>query len=168
MDYPVFWKLSMGPGNGSDFPDLMEVLDWIRQGLVLVHKDTPAMGQSRNRQGDDFINIAQIGHYFYLCHGNEVPCVILLGQFTGPADVITPRVLAQQKGEGWAARSFRWIKTAIKTKKYIGEKKWWTPDARSTFVRIGPDQDELDLFESQVLIPFFDLRLSNLGFKRGS
>jgi hypothetical protein len=90
---PVFWKLSMGPGTaGEDFKHILEVLDWIRQGLVLVHKDTKAKGTSQTTQGQHFVGKAEIGDYFYLCHGNEQPSVILLGQFYRPCEpAFSPR-----------------------------------------------------------------------------
>lgn len=38
---PTFWKLSMGPGNAAkDFATVLDVLDWLRRGVVLVHKNT--------------------------------------------------------------------------------------------------------------------------------
>ena len=49
---PVFWKLSMGPGSsGEDFKNLLSVLDWVRQGVVLVHKDTSSSARSRSAPG---------------------------------------------------------------------------------------------------------------------
>jgi hypothetical protein len=39
MKKPAFWKLSMGHG---DFNDILEVIDWLRQGLVLAHSQTSA------------------------------------------------------------------------------------------------------------------------------
>ena len=112
---PVFWKLSMGPGSsGGDFSHFLEVLDWIRQGVVLVHKDTKAKGTMLAKQGERFVERKRNGEYFYLCHGNRKPSVILLGQFTGPANLFTAR-----RG-GWAERPFRWIKTAILAKQYRG------------------------------------------------
>jgi hypothetical protein len=144
----------MGPGSEADdgFKEILEVLDWIRQGIVLVHKDTRAKGQSSTTQGEHFTDTARVGDYFYLCHGNELPSIILLGQFTGPANLFCER------GDGWADRPFRWIKTSINSKSFVGEQKWWTPNHNSTFVSVPPD--ELDLFEEVILRPYFGMWLA--------
>ena len=156
---PVFWKVSMGPGgSGREFKDLLVVLDWLRQGLVLVHKNTGAKGGSETRQGDLFTDNDRIGEYFYLCHGNQEPSVILFGQFSGAASLFS------SWGYGWAERPFRWIKTAILTKAYQGERKWWTPNDPSTFVRV-PD-DELGMFETVILRPYFEFKLPDFGIER--
>ncbi len=149
---PVFWKLSMGPHSG-DFKHLLEVLDWLRQGLVLVHKDTTAKGTSQKSQGELFIERDRIGDYFYLCHGNKEPGIILLGQFIGPANLFSAR------RDGWAERQFRWIKTSILTKPYEGEQKWWAPNHNSTFVIVP--EDDLEMFESAILGPYFGVELAN-------
>jgi hypothetical protein len=146
----------MGPGGtGRDFRDLLVVLDWLRQGLVLVHKDTRAKGTSEKGQGEQFVEKDRTGDYFYLCHGNQEPSIILLGQFCGPANLFS------SWGAGWAERPFRWIKTARLSRTYQGEQKWWAPNDRSTFVRVPPD--ELRMFESAILLPYFDLRLADFG-----
>ena len=75
---PVFWKLSMGPGTaGEDFKTALQLLDWVRRGVVLVHKDTKAKGTSQTSQGEHFVEPEREGDYFYLCHGNNEPAVIL-------------------------------------------------------------------------------------------
>ncbi len=151
---PVFWKLSMGPGTaGEDFKHVLEVIDWVRQGVVLVHKDTPAKGTVKTTQGEFFVEHANIGDYFYLCHGNEEPSVILLGQFTGPANLLSARK------NGWVDRPFRWIKTAILPKPFAGDDKWWTPNHNSTFVSVP--ENELLQFESAILKPYFGLTLAD-------
>ena len=151
---PVFWKLSMGPGNaGEDFPHVLDVMDWVRQGIVLVHKDTKAKGTVQTTQGENFVDQAKVGDYFYLCHGNQEPSIILLGQFTGPANLFSAR-----KG-GWADRPFRWIKTAILPKQFSGEAKWWAPNHNSTFVVVP--EDELGQFEAAILKPYFCMALAD-------
>lgn len=151
---PGFWKLSMGPGTaGGDFKHVLEVLDWLRQGLVLVHKETRAKGTSPKSQGEQFIERDRLGDYFYLCHGNKEPGIILLGQFSGPANLFSAR------REGWAERPFRWIKTSILTKPYEGEQKWWAPNHNSTFVMVP--ETELAMFESAILRPYFGVELAD-------
>jgi hypothetical protein len=153
---PVFWKLSMGPGSsGKDFPNLLSVLDWIRQGVVLVYKDTRAKGTSKTSQGEHFMEPDRLGEYFYLCHGNEEPAILLLGQFIAPANLFCAR------GEGWAERPFRWIRTSVSTKRYKGEQKRWAPNDNSTFIMVP--EKELTMFESEVLAPFFKMNLADFG-----
>jgi len=155
---PVFWKLSMGPGSsGEDFKNLLVVLDWIRQGVVLVHKDTRAKGTSKTTQGTRFMEPDRLGEYFYLCHGNEEPAVLLLGQFSGPTNVFSAR------GEGWADRPFRWIKTSASTKRYKGEQKRWAPNDNSTFSMVP--EGELAMFESAILQPYFEMDLADFGIE---
>jgi hypothetical protein len=146
---PRFWKLSMG----KDFRDVLEVLDWIRQGIVLVHKDTRAPGGSSVSQGVHFVQPERTGDYFYLCHGNQSPSIILLGQFSGPANVLSAR------GDGWTERPFRWIRTATIAKRFDGQQKWWTPDHNSTFIEVP--ESEVAIFEEAILQPYFDLHLSD-------
>ena len=80
MNKPQFYKLS----HGTDFFPPTEISLSIQTNLVYVHFSTPAKGRSSNSQGDDFIN-AEIGDYFYLTYGNRG--IMLLGQFTGPANI---------------------------------------------------------------------------------
>jgi hypothetical protein len=154
---PAFWKVSMGPGgSGREFKDLLTVLDWIRQGIVLVHKNTGPKGTGKG-QGELFVDKERAGDYFYLCHGNQEPSVILFGQFSGPANIFSSWEY------GWAERPFRWIKTAVLTKAYQGERKWWTPNDPSTFVMVP--EDELKLFESVLLRPYFEYKLADFGIE---
>ena len=151
---PVFWKVSMGPGStGGDFKNVLEVLDWIRQGLVLVHKDTRPMAKSKTSQGERFTDPGRLGEYFYLCHGNEEPAILLLGQFSGPANVFSTR------GNGWADRPFRWIQTSKSTKRYKGEQRRWAPNNNSTFIMVP--ENEWNEFESAILKPYFDYELTD-------
>ncbi len=153
---PGFWKLSMGPGSaGEDFKTVLHLLDWVHRGVVLVHKDTGPKGKTQISQGEQFVELDREGDYFYLCHGNNEPSIILLGQFVGPPNHFCER------GYGWTERSFRWIRTATTTKSFTGQPKWWTPNHNSTFVRV-PDT-ELSLFESDILMPYFEIRLEDFG-----
>ena len=149
---PSFWKLSMA---GEDFKTVLEVLDWIRRGVVLVHKDTRAKGTSQTSQGEHFVESGRIGDYFYLCHGNREPAVLLLGQFTGPANIFCER------GNGWAERQFRWILNSNSCKTFGGPAKWWAPNHNSTFVKVP--ENELAEFESEILVPYFSIKLNDFG-----
>jgi hypothetical protein len=144
---PVFWKLS----QGKDF-NLAEVLDSIKDGLVYVHRGTKAKGGGKKPQGQAFFE-ASVGDYFYLTHGNNFVC--LLGQFTGPPNFVS------SKGVGWLDRPFRNIRSSKLKDSYNGPVKWWTPNENSTFIAVPAD--ELKLFEELILIPYFDLKLSDFG-----
>ena len=167
MKQAAFWKLSMGRG---DFDDILEVLEYLRQGLVLAHSQTRKLAFAQEAQGEQFVHQDRDGDYFYLCHGNRTTThprrgIILLGQFTGLS--IPVRHHKWRNNDGWAGRPFLWIKTAISSKKLIGEyKQQWTPRNNSTFVKVPPR--DLKLFESVILKPYFGLTFSKLGLKRSS
>jgi hypothetical protein len=149
-----FWKVSMGPGAYfGEFRHILSVLDWIRQGLVLIHRNCGPIGSGES-QGDKFVDDERIGDYFYLCHGNESPCVLLLGQFRGP---ITLHRIAHNRP--WAARGFRWIKTSIRPECFDSDnKRGWTPNFPSSFFEVP--HVELTEFEDRILVPYFDLTLA--------
>jgi len=146
---PVFWKLS----QGTDYFSYEDMLQSIEDRLVYVHKDTAAKGQSNKTQGEGFIQ-AQIGDYFYLTHGNHG--VYILGQFTGPVNFFS------SWGEGWTDRSFRVIARSKTKERYSGAQKWWAPNDNSTFIKVPGN--ELSMFEEEILIPYFNLHLSDYGF----
>jgi hypothetical protein len=165
MTQPAFWKLSMGK---NDFTDILEVLDWLRQGLVLAHSQTKKKASSHESQGEQFVDPERDGDYFYLCHGNRKAThprrgIILFGRFDGPSIPVRHH---RWTDDGWAGRRFDWIKTAVTPKKFTGEHKQWTPRNNSTFVPV-PDTD-LEQFEAEILKPYFELTLSKLGIKRVS
>jgi hypothetical protein len=146
----------MGPGTtGTDFTHFLPVLDWLRQGLVLAHS------QTGKGQGEKFVNDDRIGDYFYLCHGNKKPGtgIILVGQFNGPAMMVP---VPEEKG--WAARPFRWIKTAIQTKLFKGSKRDWSPSGQTTFIEIT--NKDLIEFEASILLPYFKMKLIDFGIDR--
>ncbi|ABA59193.1 hypothetical protein Noc_2742 [Nitrosococcus oceani ATCC 19707] len=147
---PKFWKLSQGTAEFG----VNQIIESIDQRLVYVHKDTKAKATSNKSQAQQFID-AKIGDYFYLTHGNAG--IYELGQFTGPANIFSSRC------EGWLDRPFRFISASISKEKYMGQKKWWAPSDNSTFTPV-PD-NELALFEKEILTPFFSIDLSKFGVK---
>ena len=147
---PKFWKLSQGTEQFSP----QDMLNSIDQRLVYVHKNTKAKATSSTTQAQDFID-APVGDYFYLTHGNAG--IYLLGQFTGAANVFSAR------GHGWLDRPFRFIRASVSRDSYTGEHKWWSPNDNSTFTPV-PD-NELALFELNVLKPHFDIVLSDFGIQ---
>jgi hypothetical protein len=152
------WKLSMGPhAGGGEFNELDDVTRCLReQKRVAVWGPTGCKGGSAVPQGKQFRQAAD-DDFFYLCHGNREPGILLFGQFSGPAEPITvPKWRTR-----WFGRRFRTIRNAKLVKKFEGRSRWWTPDHNSTFVRI-PDKD-LAEFESAILRPYFGLTLDSLG-----
>jgi len=143
-----FWKLSQSP----DYFDFQELSSSIENKLVYVHAKTPAKGGSSKTQGDQFI-AAEVGDYFYLTHGNKG--IYLLGQFTGPANILS------SKGKGWTDRPYRVIRTAKPNSGYKGDKKWWSPNENSTFTSVK--NSDLIMFENNILIPFFNIKLTDYG-----
>ncbi|MCR9366091.1 hypothetical protein [Vibrio antiquarius] len=146
---PTFWKLS----QGAEFFNFSDMLQSIEDRLVYAHKSTGKKGTSSKTQGESFFD-AKIGDYFYLTHGNEG--IYLIGQFTGPANFFPKNM-----DDGWCDRPFRLIARATYGETYSGPNKWWAPNHPSTFVRV-PDGD-LSLFEQEILVPYFDLKLSDYG-----
>jgi len=147
---PKFWKLSQGTVEFG----VNQIIESIDQRLVYVHKDTKAKATSSISQAQQFID-AEVGDYFYLTHGNTG--IYILGQFIGPANLFS------SMGEGWLDRPFRFINASRSKEKYKGQKKWWAPSDNSTFISV-PD-DELKVFEAEILFPFFGIELSKFGIK---
>ena len=143
-----FWKVSHGP----HYFDADEIASAIEQRLVYVHMATNPRGRNRRSQAEDFIG-APIGDYFYLTRGNYGP--LLLGQFTGPANVFSA------KRGGWLDRPFRLIRTSFSSAPYEGPRKQWTPNDNSTFTPVPGE--ELPMFEELILQPYFELKLGEFG-----
>lgn len=150
---PTFWKLSQGTEHFA----FDEILWSIEKRLAYIHKDSGAKGKNLQTQVQDFID-APIGDYFYLTYGNNG--IYLLGQLVGPANFFS------EYCKGWIDRPFRLVLRSTKRDPYDGPKKWWTPNERSTFTHVPPD--ELPLFEEYILKPFFNITLKKYGLKKSS
>lgn len=101
-------------------------------------------------QGDEFAK-APVGTLFFLCHGNSLQRI---GQFTSHA-------LPCAKGDGWLQRSYRVLKPSIRMDRYIVNSKYWSPQANSTFWKVGAD--DLPEFEQTLLVPYFAMSLAELA-----
>src|SRR5262249_3743155 len=134
---------------------LADVRSWVEQGLVLVWGPIGAKGGSRLSQGEQF-RLAHNGDVFYLCHGNDEPGVLLLGEFVGCAEPVT----VPGRRDDWYGRPFRLIREAVTTRKYGGTNRWWAPSNNSTFVEI--DRDDYSEFESAILKPYFGMTVAEL------
>jgi len=140
----TIWKLSHGDQPFT--PDERQTfMDDLR---VAVHKDTG------KEQGKKFA-AAPVGTLFFLCHGNSTQ---LIGQFTSEA---VPCV----KGDGWLQRSYRVLKPAKRTDRYIENSKMWSPQGNSTFWQVG--ENDLPEFESTLLKPFFGADLAEVASLAG-
>jgi hypothetical protein len=152
----AIWKLSMGRGAaGGEFSTLADVHAWVAQGLVLVRGPTGPKGGSRLTQGEQF-RLAHNGDVFYLCHGNDEPGILLLGEFVGHADLIT----VPGGRDEWYGRRFREIEKARTKRRYDGPNRWWAPSNNSTFVEIP--EDEYSEFETAILKPYFGMTVADL------
>jgi hypothetical protein len=152
------WKLSMGThAGGGEFSTLGKVKKCLREKerVVVWQPTLPKAGRGLP-QGVAFVEVAKDDAYFYLCHGNKEPGIMLLGQFTGPAEPVS----SPEWRDDWVGRPYRTVKQAIITKKYDGENHWWTPNNNSTFIKIP--EDHLEIFEAVILQPYFNLTLADL------
>jgi len=137
------WKISHGKVDFS----AEQRKTYLEKHTAHVHKDT------KKGQGSLFANEMKEGDFFYLCHGND-DGIRVFGQITGPA-VPSPH------GDGWLQRSYDVVFEGVKpSAKYAGVKKGWTPNYNSTCVAVP--NEEINLFESEILMPFFGKRLSDI------
>lgn len=138
------WKISHGK---VDFNAEQRKI-YLEQRTVHVHKDT------KKGQGVLFANEINEGDFFYLCHGND-DGVRIFGRITNPA-------LPSPHLEGFLQRSYDILFESIKPSvKYAGIKKGWAPNYNSTCMKVP--NEELNLFESEILKPFFGKRLSDIS-----
>jgi hypothetical protein len=152
------WKLSMGShAGGGEFNTLSKVKKCLREKQrVVVWQPTRPKVRLGLPQGVAFVEVALDDAYFYLCHGNKEPGIMLLGQFNGPAEPVS----SPGWRDDWVGRPYRTVKEALITKKYDGENKWWTPNHNSTFIKVL--KPELKKFETLILRPYFNLTLADL------
>ncbi len=144
--YSKFWKLS----QGKEHFGLADIIESINSSTVYVHQGTKAKGKKKKSQSEEFID-APIGDYFYLTHGSQG--IYLIGQFVEQAKLPV-------KGKKWLERKFKLIYASNNINKYSQkDKKWWTPNNNSTFINIP--KNELELFEKEILIPYFDKKLTD-------
>lgn len=135
------WKLSHG--NPPNFTDV-ERQQYLEDQWAVMHRDTG------KEQGKKFAE-APVGTLFFLCHGNSPQRI---GQFTSDAMLCS-------KGDGWLQRSYRVLKTAVRTDRYTANSKAWLPQGNSTFWQVGAH--DLPKFEATLLKPFFVTDLAELA-----
>lgn len=92
------------------------------------------------------------GNVFYLCNAHHK--VYLIGK-------ITSQTTSCPDKNGWAQASYEVLKDATKTFVYTGAKRKWLPSGDTSVASI-PSKD-LVKFEGEILKPYFDLDLFQLG-----
>ena len=138
------WKVSHGP-NDISWEDFVKMK---KEHLVCVHSNTKAKATSSSSQGNDFVNIANEGDFFYLCRGNT--SIELIGKFVGTCEI---------DNDGWAYRRYEMIAESIKKNvSYDGDKRWWTPNDNSTFIQVK----DINEFNDFILSQFFGLSIGIL------
>lgn len=144
-----YWKISHGKADFSSEQRMAYLADH----TVHVHKNT------KKGQGAQFATTMKPGDLFYLCHGND-DGIRVLGRISGPA-------IPSPHGNGWLQRKYELIFEGVKPDaKYAGAKRGWTPNYNSTCMTI-PDT-ELQLFESDILVPFFGKHLADIAGSGGA
>lgn len=140
------WKLSHGLDDFSE----EDIDDYLKKSIVCVHKDTGSKARSSLPQGVSFTDKVSPGDIFYLCRGNQR--IILIGEFSSDGVEIDE--------DGWAYRKYKKLYSSIKSGRYEGESKWWTPNNNSTFIEIK--KNEYSDFEKLILQPYFGIKLQQL------
>jgi DNA polymerase III delta prime subunit len=148
MNQLKIWKLSLGDKyfNDQSFNKLKS------ENLVSIHPNTPAKGQSHEKQGDLFFK-ARKGDLVYVCRSNN--SVEYIGMFVDER----PLYSILEDHEEWVDREISVLVDAINPNEYNKElDKWWAPKNNSTFIRV----DDLQLFEKDILIPAFNISIKEL------
>lgn len=135
------WKLSHGI-RVFTADERQSLLD---NNFAVMHGETP-------KNQDQAFREAPVGTLFYLCHGNE--SLQLVGQFTSAPE-------ASSKGDDSLQRRYRVLQRSTKDGTYQGPRRGWSPDYTSTFRQVP--KHELELFESSLLKPFFNISLADLA-----
>lgn len=151
-DSPVIWKISHGTDATGVSKEIKE--DLLRRNVVGMHGETRAKATSKITQGEAFRDSIRKGDYFYLCYGVQIK---LLGRFTTDDAVENPDIR-----DGWFERKYEVIAETVSDKPYDGVQKWWTPNDNSTCIQV----DDLPLFETTILQPYFNMTLEKLMGKK--
>lgn len=146
---PTFWKISHGP----DFISGKEAELFEQRNVIVADRMTKAKGLSQIAQGQNFAEHMHTGDYFYVCRGNSIR---LLGRLESEEIRENP-----EKKAPWLERSYARVRTSVDQSPYTGLQKWWTPNDNSTCIRVP--ETELELFEKQILTPYFQLTLQELA-----
>ena len=111
------YKLSLG----TDYFDDKKFNALAEMSLVSVYPDTKAKGQTKQSQGELYLQ-AKKGDLFYVCRSNQ--SVEIIGMFTDER----PLYSQIPNHEEWVDRSYILLYKAKSPKAYDkGLDKWWTP-----------------------------------------
>ena len=148
----TIWKISHGTDK-TGIPLTIQAKLRERQ-VICVHSSTKALATSGISQGELFMKHIKPGDLFYLCAGNQVQ---LLGQIASDALVETVENINGE--DGWYERPYKIIAETTNLQPYKAQKKWWTPNFNSTCIQVDNNQ----LFEKEILIPYFSKTLEQLS-----
>lgn len=113
-----------------------------------------------DQQAEQFRKGIKDGDYFFLCSKGKVK---LLGRFAGDRAKLQTNIECPVEGMGWFSREYSVLAMPIKEEPYDGQQKAWTPNYDSTCVLVP--QEDMELCEQLILIPYFDLTISSLPNK---
>lgn len=138
------WKVSHSPSVLNE-----QQLTWLSDNqLLAVHKNTG------NGSVPCFKNMS-VGDVVSLGYGNTVFKLVRVDSAieTQPDSPI---------GDEWLLRRYELIKALDKPTKYNGQHKRWSPRFNGTSWEVPAN--EYPLFEQEILLPYYELTLADLGF----
>ena len=139
------WKISEGTGYFS--PE--EYHKTLRQKIIVMDKNTKSKGRAKITQGEYFLSDERVGDIVYICRGNQEISLLAL---------ISEQEPVQYDGT-WYSRKIIPIKAAADNAGYKGNfRAQWLPNDNSTFIKVS----NLEMFEKEILIPFFDMTYEEL------
>jgi len=139
---PQIWKVSHGINDIS-----AELSNWLDEhNYVSVHEDT------KKGQAKHFNSTMAIGDLVYICRSGVVAALVRV-----TSDVLTD--VECPLSEEWMIRSYENIYRLPEPKKYSSDfKRGWTPNYNNTVYMVN--KEDLSLFEQEILVPYFDRKLS--------
>lgn len=144
QDFSI-WKISEGTGYFS--PE--EYHKTLRQKIIVMDKNTKSKGRAKDTQGELFLSDERVGDIVYICRGNQEISLLALISEQEPV----------QYDDTWYSRKIIPIKAATDNAGYKGNfSAWWLPNDNSTFIEVS----NLEMFEKEILIPFFDMTYAAL------
>lgn len=126
-----------------------EELAWLEQNQILtVHEDTG------NGSANYFRSI-EIGDFVSLSYGGQVFKIVKVASDLKHVD-------GPYFSNDWLMREYGEVKSLEKPKQYTGEGKRWSPSFNGTSWQVP--KHEYWMFEQEILQPYYDLTLQDLGF----
>lgn len=139
----AIWKVSHGFTAINE-----EQSKWLDDNhLLTVHSET---GKG---QGDKFQTKIKIGDVISLSRSGYLKALVEV-----TSDVLTKEDTPLDSE--WSLREYKVLKWLPEMKKYNGKTKGWSPNYNSTVGIVL--RSDYDLFESEILQPFFEMNLNDL------